>query len=80
MLELTRTQRSRQVERLLKEVIAAVPGDVVLLDNLEILFDTGLEVEPLRLLQVVEPQPHHRRLVEWQLPGRDVDLRRTRSS
>jgi hypothetical protein len=53
MLELTRTQRSRQVERLLKEVIAAVPGDVVLLDNLEILFDTGLEVEPLRLLQVL---------------------------
>lgn len=52
MLELTRTQRSRQVERLLKEVIAAAPGDVALLDNLEILFDTGLEVEPLRLLQV----------------------------
>ena len=52
MLELTRTQRSRQVERLFKEVIALAPGDVVLLDNLEILFDTGLEVEPLRLLQV----------------------------
>ena len=46
LLELTRTQRSRQVERLLKEVIASVPGDVVLLDNLEILFDIGLEVEP----------------------------------
>jgi hypothetical protein len=41
MLELTRTQRSRQVERLLKEVIAAAPGDVVLLDKLEILFDTA---------------------------------------
>lgn len=52
MLELTRTQRSRQVERLLKEVIAAVAGDVVLLDNLEILFDPALEVEPMRLLQV----------------------------
>jgi hypothetical protein len=52
MLDLTRTQRSRNVERLLKEVIAAAPGEVVLLDNLEILFDTGLEVEPLRLLQV----------------------------
>ena len=52
MLELTRTQRSRQVERLLKEVIAAIPGEVVLLDNLEMLFDTGLEVEPLRLLQM----------------------------
>jgi DNA polymerase III delta prime subunit len=52
MLELTRTQRPRQVERPLKEVIAGIPGEVVLLDNLEILFDTGLEVEPLRLLQV----------------------------
>jgi Cdc6-like AAA superfamily ATPase len=52
MLELTRTHRSRQVERLLKELIAAAPGDVVLLDNLEILFDTSLEVEPLRLLQI----------------------------
>ena len=52
MLELTRTQRSRQVERLLREVIAAQPGDLVILDNLEILFDTDLEVEPLRLLQV----------------------------
>jgi len=53
LLELTRTQRSRQLERLLKQVIAAVSGDVVLLDNLEILFDTGLEVEPLRLLQLM---------------------------
>jgi hypothetical protein len=52
MLELTRSQRSRQVERLLKDVIASVPGDVVLLDNLEILFDPALEVEPLRLLQL----------------------------
>jgi hypothetical protein len=53
MLELTRSQRSRQVERLLREVIATVSGDVVLLDNLEILFDTGLELQPLRLLQVL---------------------------
>lgn len=53
MLELTRMQRSRQVERLLRETLAAVPGDVALLDNLEILFDTALEVEPLRLLHVL---------------------------
>jgi hypothetical protein len=52
MLELTRSQRSRKVDPLFKEVIASVPGDVVLLDNLEILFDPALEVEPLRLLQV----------------------------
>lgn len=51
MLELTRTQRSNQVGRLLKDVIAAAPGDVVLLDNLELLFDRVLQVEPLRLLQ-----------------------------
>jgi chromosomal replication initiation ATPase DnaA len=52
LLELTRSQRSRQVERLFKEVIASVPGDVVLLDNMEVLFDPALEVECLRLLQV----------------------------
>ena len=52
MLELTRTQRSRQVERLFKEIVSGQPGDVVILDNLEILFAADLEVEPLRLLQV----------------------------
>ena len=52
LLALTRTQRSRQVEHLLRDLIALIPGDLVLLDNLEILFDTTLELEPLRLLQV----------------------------
>jgi hypothetical protein len=33
-------------------LIANAPGKAVLLDNLEILFDSALEVEPLRLLQV----------------------------
>ena len=50
MLELTRSQRTRQVERLFKAVISAASAEVVLLDNLEVLFDPGLEVEPLRLL------------------------------
>ena len=53
MLELTHSQRARQVERLFKDVIASAQGDVVLLDNLELLFNPSLEVEPLRLLQVV---------------------------
>ncbi|MDX2029363.1 MAG: BREX-3 system P-loop-containing protein BrxF [Blastocatellia bacterium] len=52
MLELARTQRPRLVSRLLNDLLAAVPGDVLFLDNLEILFDTALEIEPLRLLQV----------------------------
>jgi RNase adaptor protein for sRNA GlmZ degradation len=50
MLELTRNQRTRQVEHLFKAVVAAASTEVVLLDNLEVLFDPGLEVEPLRLL------------------------------
>lgn len=52
LLDLTRTQRGRQVERLFRDLFSEAPGDVVFLDNLEILFDTALEVEPLRLLQV----------------------------
>ncbi len=51
MLDLTRIQRSRQVSRLLKELLAKTPGEVVLLDNLEILFDTVLDLQPLRMLQ-----------------------------
>src|SRR5271166_3348170 len=50
MLELTRSQRTRQVEQLFKAVVRAPTAEVVLLDNLEVLFDPGLEVEPLRLL------------------------------
>ncbi len=50
MLELTRSQRTRQVERVFKAVVGAASAEVVLLDNLEVLFDPGLEVEPLRLL------------------------------
>lgn len=53
MLDLTRTQRGRQVERLFKDVVAAKSGEIVLLDNLEILFDGSLDLEPFRLLQVV---------------------------
>jgi hypothetical protein len=51
MLDLPRSQRPMQVSRLLQGLIGAAPGEVVLLDNLEVLFDPALEVEPLRLLQ-----------------------------
>lgn len=53
MLELTRAQRPRHAERLLRRVLTNVPGEVILLDNLEILFDTALQIEPLRLLQLL---------------------------
>lgn len=72
MLELTRMQRPRQVERLLKEVIAVAPGEVALLDNLEILFDADLQVEPLRLLQL---SSRNRTIVaSWSGSYRDATL------
>lgn len=56
LLEYSRAQRPRYVPSLLRELIASTPGSVVVLDNLEILFDTSLEVEPLRLLQTCSRQ------------------------
>lgn len=51
MLDLTERQRALQVSRLLGEIISEVEGDVILLDNIEILFDASLKQDPLRLLQ-----------------------------
>jgi hypothetical protein len=51
MLDLTERQRALQVPRLLAEIVAASAGDVVLLDNVEVLFDVSLKQDPLRLLQ-----------------------------
>jgi len=51
MLDLTERQRTLQLPRLLREIVDEPSGDVVLLDNLEILFDVNLKQDPLRLLQ-----------------------------
>jgi hypothetical protein len=51
MLDLTERQRALQLPRLLAEIVAASAADVVLLDNIEILFDVSLKQDPLRLLQ-----------------------------
>ena len=51
LLDLIGRQRPLQVRRLLDEVAAGPGSDVVLLDNLELLFDTTLQQDPLRLLQ-----------------------------
>ncbi|MCK4304890.1 MAG: BREX-3 system P-loop-containing protein BrxF [Candidatus Eisenbacteria sp.] len=50
MLDLTERQRALQLPRLLDEVVGR-DDPVVLLDNIEILFDVALEQDPLRLLQ-----------------------------
>ena len=51
MLELTERQRALQLPRLLSEMVTAAQADVVLLDNIEVLFDVSLKQDPLRLLQ-----------------------------
>jgi hypothetical protein len=51
LLDLTIRQRCLQVPRLLDEIVQAQSGEVVLLDNTEILFDVQLRQDPLRCLQ-----------------------------
>ncbi|MFC2167773.1 BREX-3 system P-loop-containing protein BrxF [Acidobacteriota bacterium] len=51
MLDLTERQRTLQLPRLLSEIIEATESDLILLDNIEILFDIELKQDPLRLLQ-----------------------------
>lgn len=51
LLELTKRQRAISVSRLVAEIVASVGGDTVALDNVELLFDRELALDPLRLLQ-----------------------------
>lgn len=51
LLDLTERQRALQVPRLLDEIVGAACGNVVLLDNVEILFDVNLKLEPLQVLR-----------------------------
>ena len=51
MLELTERQRALQLPRLLSEIVNATQAGVILLDNIEMLFDISLMQDPLRLLQ-----------------------------
>ena len=51
MLELTERQRALQLPRLLREIIGNGGGEMILLDNIEVIFDVGLKQDPLWLLQ-----------------------------
>jgi len=51
MLDLTERQRTLQLPRLLAEILTLSTTEVILLDNIEILFDVSLKQDPLRLLQ-----------------------------
>jgi len=51
ILELTERQRALQLPRLLREIVGNGGGEMILLDNIEVIFDIGLKQDPLRLLQ-----------------------------
>jgi hypothetical protein len=51
MLELTERQRALRLPELLKDVIGSGENEMILLDNIEVIFDVGLKQDPLRLLQ-----------------------------
>lgn len=53
MLDLTERQRALHLPRLLGEIVGEARGEMVLLDNIEILFDVHLKQDPLRLLQAL---------------------------
>ena len=51
LLDLAEWQRPIRVAPLLERIVAETAGDVVLLDNIEVLFDVALHRNPLRVLQ-----------------------------
>lgn len=51
MLDLTERQRALQLPRLLSDSVDLFAADVILLDNIEVLFDVSVKQDPLRLLQ-----------------------------
>lgn len=50
MLDLTEGRRALQLPCLLAAIVGASAADVILLDNIEVLFDVSLKQDPLRLL------------------------------
>jgi hypothetical protein len=53
LLELTHRQRATRVASILDDMVRAEKSDVVLLDNIELLFAEELAQDPLRLLQTL---------------------------
>ncbi len=51
MLELTERQRALRLPLILREIVDGHNNELVLLENVELIFDDGLKQDPLRLLQ-----------------------------
>ncbi len=66
MLDLTKRQRSLNLPKLLEEVTDSCSSDIVILSDIEMLFDPDLNHDPLRLLQEISRNRHI--VVVW--PGK----------
>ncbi len=51
LLDIPRAQRHLAISRLLSSVVEPLPGEVALLDNIEILFAPELQLDPLKAIQ-----------------------------
>ena len=51
MLDMTKRQRTLQLPHLFGELVDSAVGDLVLLDNLEVIFDIDLKQDPFRLVK-----------------------------
>lgn len=51
LLALTERQRALNVARIMDDIVAQYGSTVILLDNIELLFDRSLQQDPLRLLE-----------------------------
>lgn len=51
LLGLTEKQRPLHVSRIIKDIINAISEDIIIFDNIEILFDVNLKQDPLKLLK-----------------------------
>lgn len=63
LLELPPSRRAVNAPKFLHDLVDARSGDVLLLDNIELLFSTGLELDPLHLLQAVSR--HRATVASW---------------
>jgi hypothetical protein len=63
LLDLTEKQRALQIAKITEDIVAESKHEVRLLDNIEILFDPGLKLDPLRLFENISR--NHVLVVAW---------------
>ena len=56
LLDVTTRERPLRARRIVENLIAQHPGDTIALDNIELLFDPALQLNPLALLQRLSRQ------------------------